>query len=174
MAGPLNLPGDFPTVPSAVYDDLKLIRLAREVAMGIKPLEDVLTNHDISIVEFEKLKGNPRFLHLFSSEVQAWESAINTQERVKLKSASLLEEWLPELYARMNDRTESLSAKIEGGKLVRDLGGLGGKFNVDGAAPGDRVSITINLGADVKLQYSREAPVIIDGVVNAPEPKEPA
>lgn len=155
----MKLPPSYPTVSAATYDELKLIILAREIAIGLKPIDQILKDQGISLVQFEQLGKNKRFVEILSAELSSWNGAINTTERVKVKAAAMLEEWMPELYARMNDRSESLMHKIEGGKLIKDLAGLGlrNELNGNGKAS-DRVSITINLGNDVKLEYQKSLP----------------
>jgi hypothetical protein len=161
------MPADFPIVPSSSYDDLRLIRLAREIAMDIREVDDIIKLHGLSVIEFDAIKKNPRFQSLLSSEVVAWQSAINTSERVKLKSGAMIEEWLPELYSRMNDRNEALMAKLKGGELLAKLAGYGVP-DVKESNVGDRLTITINLGADKKLEFDAGLPPrVIDHEPNA-------
>jgi len=161
-------------VPQATHDELQMVLLAREIAIGLKPIPDILKSQGVDQAKFEALKKNERFVAVLASEIAAWNGATNTYERVKLKSASMIEEWLPELYSRMNDREENLNAKVEAGKLVKDLAGLGVKADINGARAGDRVSITINLGNDVKLEYQNQLPEqVIDVTPNtltSPDP----
>jgi hypothetical protein len=140
-------------------EDVTLLKLAREIAMEIFPLDAILKNNQIDLEKWQNIQDTPRFQNYLDSELQAWSSALNTHDRVKLKSAALVEEWLPELYARLHDRGESLSAKIEGGKLARDLAGMGGKIT-HGDGSGERFTVTINLGADNQLKFENTATVI--------------
>ena len=81
----------------------------------------------------------------------------------------MLEEWLPELYARMNDPRENLLAKIKGGELIARLAEMGQRNAGDNAGMVDRVSITINLGADKKLEFNKALPPkVIDNEEFAP------
>lgn len=153
----LSLPYDYPVVPGAVYSEMKLVRLAREVAMDIKELNDILALHDVDMPTWERLKCNERFKALLSAEVTAWHGAINTNERVKVKAGSMLEEFLPELYSRINDRSEPLSAKNESLKLLERLAGMGGAA-AKNDAPSNGVTITINMGADNKLKFEQSLP----------------
>lgn len=136
--------------------ELELVQLAREIAMDIRDIETVLKDHGITPERFEKLKSMPRFRALVESEMVAWNGSLNTQERLKLKSASMLEEWLPELNARIHDPKETLTSKLEGGKLIARLAGAGlNGFNVESGG-GERFSVTINLGGDSKLTFNKE------------------
>lgn len=140
--------------------ELKLLQLAREIAMDIRPLEEILQVHDVDQALWQQIQANPRFRQYVESEAAAWHGSLNTHERVKLKAAAMLEEWLPELYSRMHDRAENLSAKIEAGKLARDLAGFA-KGGVGVESAGERFSVTINLGQDSKLTFEKQLPPII-------------
>lgn len=147
-------------------EELTIVQLAREIAMDIRPFEEILKLYQITPERYETLKSNPRFIALVESEVAAWNGSLNTQERLKLKSASMLEEYLPELNARLHDPKELLSSKLEGAKLVARLAGAGlNGFGVEGVG-GERFSITINLGGSEKLTFNKEVtPKTIDGEV---------
>ncbi len=173
--GDMSLPADYPTVPTSVYDDAKLVKLAREIAMGIKSLPEVLFDNSISQKKYAELLELPHFQRLLASEVSAWASAMNTAERVKLKSSALIEEYLPELYARLNDQNEPLSSKVKAIEVVAKLAHLGEKEIAPSISPGDRVQVIINMGADAKLQYDKRLPPkVIDAVVNPPVEDTPA
>lgn len=142
-------------------EEVTALKLAREIAMSFNEIEDILKNHDISADRYAELQKNPYFQALVRSEVEAWTAATNTSERVKLKAAAMLEQWLPEAYARAHDRTEGLSAKVELMKLIKSLTGFGVSAAEGG---GERLSVTINLGADSTLKYEKTiAPPIIEG-----------
>jgi hypothetical protein len=149
------------TVLAPSHSDILLVKLAREIAMDIQPLETILKQYSISPETWETLKSNGKFQNLLFSETEAWNGALNTHERVKLKAASMLEEFLPELNNRLHDRDEALPAKIEGAKLVTRIAGLGER--VDAVGGGERFTVTINLGEDAKLTFDKQLPAkIID------------
>lgn len=146
------------------FSDLTLVQVAREIAMNIQSIETILEAHQINNETWNKIKVTPRFNQILEAESAAWNSAINTHERVKLKSAALVEDWLPEAYARMNDPTENLNSKTELGKLVARLAGMGlSNANItDGS--GERFSITINLGNDAQLKFEKQLPMkVVEG-----------
>lgn len=124
--------------------------------MEIQDVDKILEVHKVSAEEFERIRRTPRFLQYLDGAIQEWNSALNTHERVKIKAAYLLEEWLAELNARLHDKAESLAAKIEGGKFAARLAGMGlAGANVEGAA-GEHISVTINLGND-RLLFEKTA-----------------
>lgn len=151
------------TKSSPSHSDLQLVKLAREIAMDIHPLETILEQYRLSLDEWEILKNNGKFQALLKSETEAWGTALNTQERVKLKAAAMIEEWLPELNARLHDIDETLPAKIEGGKMLTRIAGMGLPGQVEGAMP-ERFTVTINLGAQAPpIEISKDVtPQIIE------------
>lgn len=167
--GDMSLPADYPTVPAGVYDDMKLVKLAREIAMGIKDLPDILFDCGLIQMEWERIQELPHFQKILSSEIAAWGSAENVQERVKLKAGAMMEEYLPELYARLNDRGEPLMAKIKAVELMSKVAGFGGTDIPAAGSPGDRVQVIINLGADHRLEYQKTLPPkVIDHEASVP------
>lgn len=156
--GDMSLPAEYPTIPPGVYDDMKLVKLAREIAMGIKDIPDVLFDNSLTQAEFEQIQRLPHFAKMLSSEVAAWASAVNTAERVKLKAGAMIEEYLPELYARLNDRDEPMMAKIKALETISKMAGFGATDIPVAGKPGDRVQVIINMGADHRLEYQKTLP----------------
>jgi hypothetical protein len=143
-------------------DHVTQLKLAREIAMDIRPLEDILSAHGIDQSRWENIHSNPRFQALLRSEVESWESATNTAERVKIKSLAFVEESLPEFFARAHDRREPLNSKVEVLKTVAKFAGVGGS-SVDGSVAGEKLMVTINLGADHSLKIEKDVtPQVIE------------
>lgn len=145
------------------FTEVTLLRLAREIAMDIHPVTDILARHDISVEEFNRIRQLPHFNQLLRDAVETWQSALNTNERVKTKAAAMMEEWLPELNTRIHDRSESLLAKIKAGELAARLAGMGLRdAHIEGDT-GSKFSVVINLGADKQIAINKEiAPRIIE------------
>jgi hypothetical protein len=146
------------TVKSPFQDDVILVQLTREIAMDISDLESILKRYEIPQERFEAIQQNPRFIHLMQEAVTAWHSALNTEQRVKFKSASMLEMWLEEAHTRLHDKSESLAAKTELAKFIGRLAGMGLTGAGFSGESGEKFSITINLGADAKLQFEKKLP----------------
>ena len=149
--------GAVTTMSPSLSDDL-LLRLAREIAMDIHPLHTILETTKTTFEQWETIKENPRFQALLASETEAWNTALNTHERVKIKAAAMMEEWLPELFSRLHDNGEALPAKIEGGKLLAKIAEIGNTSVANPGAAGERFSVTIHLGADSQLKFEHELP----------------
>lgn len=158
----LTLPTNYlPQLPSAAIEEKRLVTLAREIAMDLHPLDHILNTHGFSQEEFEKLKQSTYFGRLLSAEIGAWNGAINTAERVKLKSAAMVEDLLLTIHARLIDPKEDLMKVVKGVELSAKLAGLG-QAEVKNNDNGDRITITIDLGADSKLSYAPQAPKVIE------------
>lgn len=148
--------------------EVLLLKLAREIAMDIHELDDILKRYSIDAETWAQIQINNAFKNYLISEVEAWNTALNTHERVRVKSAAMIEEWLPELNNRIHDQKENLTAKIEAGKLVARLADMGlAKAGFEGGG-GERFSVTINLGASEKLTFSKDVtPKVIEGTVGS-------
>lgn len=166
----LSLPPDYvPTLPEAAKREIDIVKLAREIAMDLRPLDDILEHHLVSKSDFEKLKRNPYFNRVLSAETEAWNSGTNTGDRVRLKAAAMMEELLPDLYKRMVQPKEDLLKVVKGAELVTKLAGLNME-NDKNHNPSDKVVITINMGSDNKLQVAKTVtPQVIE---HEPTPTE--
>jgi hypothetical protein len=169
--GDMSLPADYPTIPVSVYDEVKLVKLARQIAMGIKDLPDILFEHSLTLREWDEIKVLPAFGRMLEGEVKAWEGADNTVGRLKLKTAAMLEEYLPELYARLNDREEPLMAKIKALELTAKIAGFGDRAEGVTGNPGDKVHVIINLGGDANKEYIKQLPHKV--IEHEPTPVQP-
>jgi hypothetical protein len=164
----LTLPPDYePTLTAAAKQEIDIVKLAREIAMDLRPLDAILEHHRVALSEFEKLKRHPYFCRVLNAEVEAWHSAVNTSERVRLKSQAMMEEFLPDLYKRMVAPKEDLMKVVKGAELVAKLANLGAEGK--DINPSDKVVITINMGAE-RIQVAKQVtPQVIE---HEPTPKD--
>jgi hypothetical protein len=153
-------------LPASYDNDLKLLRLARELAMDLNTVETILKTHEVSPSQWETIQEDQRFLKLLAGEIEAWNAAANTQERTKLKAGMLVEEWLVEANARIHDKAETLTAKTEVVKVLTGIAQMG-KAAGEGAGA-ERFSVTINLGGDNKIKIEKMLPhKVIEGEIVA-------
>lgn len=136
------------------FGDVKLLKLAREISMDIRPVEEILKSFEVSSSEWDEICTNPTFKQYMRSCIEEWASVTNTQERVRLKSLAFVEEALPEFYARAHDSRESLAAKTEILKTVAKFAGVGAQ--AEGVMQGEKMVVTINLGSDHQLKIERD------------------
>jgi hypothetical protein len=136
------------------FNDLIMLKLARDLAMDMRPLDEILVSHGVSQGEWEQIYALSVFQNYLRQAVSEWNSATNTAERVKLKSLAFVEEALPEFFARAHDPKETLNSKVEVLKTVARFAGVGNS-SVDGSLSGERLVVTINLGADHQLKIEK-------------------
>lgn len=154
-AAPAPTPAEAPPLPSRRDDATRMLALAREIAADLRTVNEILEIHKVTTPEWERIRTNPQFTKLLQSCIEEWNSAGNTPERIKLKSLIFIEEALPEFYSRAHDPKETLTAKTEVLKTVSRLAGVGGNAG-DQVNAGERMVVTINLGADHQLKIEKE------------------
>jgi hypothetical protein len=146
------------TVQSPAFDDVILVKLSREIAMDVNSVADILKRYAIGDEQWDKIQNSARFAQLLRNAVEEWESALNTHERVKIKSATMIEVWLEHANSLLHKETESITGKTELAKFIGRLADMGlTNAKVDGAM-GEKFSITINLGADQTLKFEKQLP----------------
>lgn len=125
--------------------DTQMLRVAREIAMDIYSIADILQNNSVDVAEFNRWKSHPRFLSYLNAETEAWKSAANTAERTKLKAAVVIEEFMAEAHARLHDNKIALNHRVELGKLVAKIAGMGEPklMNAGGGTPTFQLNINI-------------------------------
>lgn len=108
------------TLSSETQEDLdQTMRVvARNLAMGIHDLDQILTFCNVNSQDFHRWKENPRFLMYLRAETEAWNNAQNVGERTKLKAGIVMEEWLPEAYTELRDRKTPLNQRVMLGQYV--------------------------------------------------------
>lgn len=137
------------TLPPTPHDlETTMIKVARDLAIGIYDLPTILKNNSVNVNDFDVWKLNPRFLDLLRSEREAWGAAGNTADRTKLKAAVIMEEFMVEAYAGLHDRKIALNHRVELGKLVARIAGMGETRALNGAG-GAAFSLNINIGPGV-------------------------
>ena len=143
-----------------------LSSLAREIAIGLRDLDDILAAHKISPADYESLKNNDFFTKVIDTARIEWNSAINTANRVQLEAAFTSEQLLAPIYARAVSGAEPLNHVVDFLKWLAEVGGL--KKDPAKGQAGERFQITINLGADTKITYDgSKAPLSGDAALAA-------
>jgi ATP-dependent exoDNAse (exonuclease V) beta subunit len=137
------------------FDDAVMLKLAREIAMDIRPLGDILETHEVAAETWDSIRTSDTFQRYLRSFIEEWTSATNAGERVRVKSLSMIEESLPEFFARMHDARENLPAKTELLKTIARFAGVGVSPDFKNGG-GDKMIVTINLGADQQLRIERD------------------
>lgn len=133
------------------YDERRLRHLAREVAMDILELEEILRLNRVSAEEWETLKEHPIFQTLLVRELEHWNSALTTAERVRIKALSVVEDSLLAAAKVINNDAEGAQGRARMLEAVAKIANVGEKKDM--AGEGGKVLIQINMGADAKLKH---------------------
>ncbi len=143
--------------------DLLMARLARSIAQDIIEVPKILEVNNVSMEAWSIIEKHPRFQKYLQEAIIEWNAAENAPERVKIKAAAAIEEWLPEGFTQMHNQDAPLLHRNDLAKLMAKLGGMDRSgVGIDGGG-GERFSVTINLVADSKLTYNKELPAkVID------------
>jgi len=130
--------------------------------MNLHDIEDILKNNGVAPKQWEEIKCSPYFIGVLSEQLASWTSALNTQERVKIKSAAIIEEWLIEADRLAHDHQQPLNQRVELMKLIKSLSGMG--LTAAEGGGGERFSVTINLGNSESIKIDKEVTAkVIEG-----------
>jgi hypothetical protein len=130
-------------------------QLAVELASEISELKDILTRHGITRAQLRTKLQDPRFQHMFHEARRVWNSDLSVRDRIKIKSAVLVEDSLINLYKIFNDADAAIPARLDAFKSMAKVADVF-ETTKNNVPVGDRVSININLGDGRK-------PVVIEG-----------
>jgi hypothetical protein len=132
-------------------DMVTLAKLARAIAMDIKETHAILSEFGLTQVQYDYLSTqNTVYKNALEAACIEWHSPLSTKERVAVAAAAILEDSLPTLGARMQNRGEGLPGVTETAKLFAKLAGVGEREN-SGAPLGERFVINIDLGGGQKV-----------------------
>lgn len=147
--------------------DNRLLQLARELAMDIYELDVILKLNGITPRQFEEdIKPSERFQNYLTSAKLEWNSALNTQERVAIKSATSVELALPEIHRSMVDQTIPLAQRVEALKIMAKLGRVADQ--AQGMVTGSGFSVSITIGTtEMRFDTKQVEPATIEGKIAA-------
>lgn len=148
---------DFPLATNSVFSEDRLVFLAREIAMDIHDLPDILKRLNITQDQWADIQRTKRFQGYLEDAVVTWQSALNGPERIKVKSLAAIEDWLATAYGYLHDDKLPLRDKTELAKLVSRLAGVGEKAPNE-LPVGEKISITINMG-DQTMHVDKAPPL---------------
>lgn len=149
-----DAPASSPSSPPFKIDQQTLTKLAREVAMALRPLSDILADTGITEDYYnDHVVTIPWYKQVLDTFTIEWNRPMKTEERLRLESLATLETGMPHLGARMLDGKETFPAAIEAAKLFAKIGKVDGSDKSPNS--GERFSLIINLGGDEKLVIER-------------------
>lgn len=126
--------------------DTQMLKVARNLAMDIYELDDILKNLSISPNDFSRWQAHPRFQAYLKSAKEEWNAASNAAERTKLKAATVMEDFMLEAHGALHDKKIALNHRVELGKLVAKIAGMGEPrtfANTGGSGPAFQLNIVI-------------------------------
>lgn len=143
-------------------NDAKLLRrIAKDIAMDLKPIESILNESGVTVEWFESIQNTRLFQDFLTEETASWGSAPNTAERIRLKYLMITEEVAPNMFEALLDTKSPVAQRADLLKTVAKLAGLDRQGDSDAGSTG-RIKITINMGAERPLQVEHQmsAPTI--------------
>lgn len=139
------------------YDIPKLALLARDLAIMLYETPIILEKHGITPEQHKALQENEFFKGLLIAAAADWHSVKSIKERLALEGAMVVEDALPTLSGRLKNKQEPLASVVQGITAVSKIAGLGEKTQAEGK-PGEKFTITINLGADKEVYEKNRTP----------------
>lgn len=123
-----------------------LAKLAKEIAMDIKPFDDILRLHELDNVTWNRIAENPQFQAMLRDMIVDWNSAKNGKERIRVKSAIGVELVLDTIITDCMDERLPLNQRVEAIKMLSRLGELEQPQQGQGGGA-DRVVFQIHIGS---------------------------
>lgn len=165
----MTIQQNLPTLPPAEMFAIEFATLAREIAMDIFELPDILRMHRVTDEEWERISTHPKFTQMLGEMIRDWNGASNTKERVRVKAATGLESVLENYIREINDADIPLTQRVEAGKFLARLGELDGQV-IGGGQAGGGVTINISTTPSMPpLQLTVEQTPVIDGEFESAE-----
>lgn len=138
--------------------------VAQEIARDVFELPYILRSAGVTDEEWEEMVCSPGWQASLQEQVALWRSSLNARERIEAKQLHMIENALPEMYRAMHDPEFAHNAKVEIFKALARNVGIGIKdAPAQGVATGERISITINMGDDKKVEVQDVTPKVIEG-----------
>jgi hypothetical protein len=135
----------------ASLDYPTLAKLAREIAMDIKERHIILKEFGLNDTQYDFLEENNEFYkHALKSACIEWHAPLSTADRIKVAAQAILEDSLPTIGARMQNKGEGLPGVVEAAKFFGKIADVGER-GAGPSSPGERFSINIDLGGDKSL-----------------------
>lgn len=139
-------------------------QLARDIVQNIQEVPDILKRYNLTSEEYEAIEKTRVFKQMLTGSAGEWEGAGNTPERIKLKSAFLIENVLPDMFASLVDKTEPLSSRVALLNTIGKFGGVG-LGPAPGVGSGQTFSLQINFRSDPSKNITITQPILPSEVI---------
>ena len=152
----VNQPVTAPVTLPEKFAVEKIALLARDIAVMMKDLPDILVDHGLTMRQYALLQKNEYFQQTLKILAVEWNKPESTLKRLALQAQMHLENAMPAMAARMDDIKEPLSGVVETAKFFAKVSGIG--ETAQQSAPGEKFVINIDLGADMRLKFDTSRP----------------
>jgi hypothetical protein len=132
-------------------------QLAREIARNLIPLGEIQQRYRIDEDDYQRIVGSNFFKQRLDEELELWNASTPKAigERISAKTATMIEESIPEVFELIHDKKQPMAAKIDALKWAANMSGLIKRDS--GAATGERVRFNIYIG---EKQVNIDKPLI--------------
>jgi hypothetical protein len=135
------------------FDEFKMAKLAREMAMAIRPAAAIYADFGIDPEIFYQVQKHEFYKRAKEQFALEWNSTLSAADRVKMVSATAAEQGLPVITRRMLNPNEPFMSSLTAFKQLCQNAGIGDpKFEQKSS---ERFVITINLGGDDVKTYDK-------------------
>jgi hypothetical protein len=129
-------------------DEFAMARLAREIAMAIRPVLTVFEDFGITPEDYYLIEKNEFYKRCKEQFALEWNSTLSTADRVKITSAAGAEQGLLTVTKRMLNPQEPFPGVLDAFKTLCRNAGIGDPKQENKAS--ERFQTTINIGEEVK------------------------
>lgn len=130
-------------------------RLAVELAVQLRPVNDILSAYSVTRNGLAVKLKDPMFRDMIKQAKRLWTSDLSVKERIRLKSAMLVEDSLLTVFQVIHDRENAIPAKLDAFKQLARVAEVDTPERKNGET-GSRFTVAINLGSSTEN-------VVIDG-----------
>jgi hypothetical protein len=129
----------------------RMVLLAREIAIEFRTVDEILTEWGIARAEYDSIiLTNPYFKNVLDAERAAWQAALNTETRIRLKAMAAVESLIPDLILRAANKHENLDYATKAVALLARLSGVSEKQEKGNGPAGEKFNIVIKIGREEK------------------------
>jgi hypothetical protein len=133
-------------------------RLAIEIAVQLRPINEILVAYSTTRSELAHKLKDPMFRAMVKQAKHIWSSDLSIKERIRLKSQILVEDSLLSLFSIIHAPDNAIPAKLDAFKQLARVAEVDTPERARGES-GTRFTVQINLGESTP-------PVIIDAAAN--------
>ncbi len=135
--------------PNVSSDELTH-QLATEMATGLYSIADVGEKFGLSASKLKRIAKSPHFKRIYAEAKALWDSDGNVQERVRRKSALLLEDSILPMYSIIHNNELAPAARIEAFAKLRSTADMEPTKGGDGTVK-ENFTLNINIGGEEQV-----------------------